>query len=212
MDAAEKIYEAFRQVTKSPIKAIVYTHNHQDHVNGAEAFLKDVDGNSSVHIWSHRSLIDIFRLTNYVTGPIIYKRAMRQFGALIERENTPNSGIGFSLNLGQKQFRSGFVPPNRFLDGAEADVTIAGLKLKLVHIPGETDDQIAVYWPEKEALFCADDVYKAFPNLYAIRGTPFAAWNCGRSRWIECTRSMPSTWFPVIPDPLWERRRSRNCC
>ena len=47
-----------------------------------------------------------------------------------------------------------------------------GLDIRLVHIPGETDDQIGVWIPSMEAFLCADDVYRAFPNLYAIRGTP----------------------------------------
>lgn len=43
--------------------------------------------------------------------------------------------------------------------------------MKIIHIPGETDDQIGVWIPESKAFLCADDIYKAFPNLYAIRGT-----------------------------------------
>ena len=49
---------------------------------------------------------------------------------------------------------------------------IPGMRLSLVHIPGETPDQIGVWIPDKKAFLCADDFYKAFPNLYAIRGTP----------------------------------------
>ncbi len=45
-----------------------------------------------------------------------------------------------------------------------------GIVLELVHAPGESPDQLAVWWEEEGALFPADNVYKAFPNLYAIRG------------------------------------------
>lgn len=65
------------------------------------------------------------------------------------------------------------VPPNKLLYTKEKDITLAGINLRLLHIPGETDDQIAVYWPDENLLFCGDDFYRAFPNLYAIRGTPF---------------------------------------
>lgn len=44
--------------------------------------------------------------------------------------------------------------------------------MTILHIPGETTDQIGVWIPDKEVLLCADDVYRSFPNLYAIRGTP----------------------------------------
>ena len=45
------------------------------------------------------------------------------------------------------------------------------MNIELVHIPGETDDQIGVWLPDKRAMCCADDIYQAFPNISAIRGT-----------------------------------------
>ena len=47
-----------------------------------------------------------------------------------------------------------------------------GIKLKLFHTPGETDDQISVWIPEWKVVMPADNIYKTFPNLYAIRGSP----------------------------------------
>ena len=48
----------------------------------------------------------------------------------------------------------------------------AGIKLTMIHIPGETKDMIGV-WLEKDKTFlCGDNLYKNFPNLYSIRGTP----------------------------------------
>ena len=45
------------------------------------------------------------------------------------------------------------------------------MNLTLIHIPGETTDQIGVWIEDKKMFLSADDIYKAFPNLYAIRGT-----------------------------------------
>ena len=36
VDAAREIYAAFRNITKLPIKAIMYTHFHADHFHGTE--------------------------------------------------------------------------------------------------------------------------------------------------------------------------------
>ena len=44
------------------------------------------------------------------------------------------------------------------------------MNVRLIHIPGETPDQIGVWLPDSKVMLPADDVYKAFPNLYAIRG------------------------------------------
>ena len=47
----------------------------------------------------------------------------------------------------------------------------AGIRLTLVQLPGETNDHLAVWMPDKKILMPGDNIYKAFPNLYAIRGT-----------------------------------------
>ena len=40
------------------------------------------------------------------------------------------------------------------------------MELQLLHAPGETDDQLMVWYPAKRTLFPADNIYKAFPNLW----------------------------------------------
>ena len=47
---------------------------------------------------------------------------------------------------------------------------IDGIKLELTRVPGETEDQIMIWLPEKKVLCCGDTYYGCFPNLYAIRG------------------------------------------
>ena len=44
--------------------------------------------------------------------------------------------------------------------------------MTLMHIPGETSDHMGIHIPSRDVFLCGDDLYKAFPNLYAIRGTP----------------------------------------
>lgn len=47
-----------------------------------------------------------------------------------------------------------------------------GLEFEVIHTPGETSDQTTVWLPIERAVFPGDNIYKAFPNLYAIRGSP----------------------------------------
>ena len=69
-----------------------------------------------------------------------------------------------------------------------------GLPMQIVHIPGETDDQIGVWLPHRKAFLCADDLYKAFPNLYAIRGTT----NRNALQWVSSIDKM----IDLEPDML----------
>ena len=62
------------------------------------------------------------------------------------------------------------IPTHTFKEKLDIN-PVKGVELTLYHAPGETNDQIIIWWPEKRILFPADNIYRAFPNLYAIRGT-----------------------------------------
>ena len=51
-------------------------------------------------------------------------------------------------------------------------IMYTGIEFTLIHTPGETDDQITVWFPGWKVALTADNIYEAFPNLYAIRGSP----------------------------------------
>ena len=61
-------------------------------------------------------------------------------------------------------------------------VLVLGLNITFIHVPGETSDHIAVWLPGRKVLLPADDIYRNYPNLYAIRGTPPAMSSTGTPR------------------------------
>ncbi|XP_060073744.1 linear primary-alkylsulfatase-like [Ylistrum balloti] len=160
-----KIMAAFRNISDKPIKAIVYTHSHADHTIGASSFIEDV--NNPPDIWAHKKVIPQMKRAFSTVNAATYTRSMRQFGALLPE--SVNAGIGLKLKYDTNSF--GLVYPNKFVSKAVTDVTMAGIPVQIIHIPGETDDQIGVWIADRKIFLCADDVYRAFPNLYAIRGT-----------------------------------------
>ncbi len=111
----------------------------------------------------------IDRVVN-VIRPAISLRSARMFGNLLPRgeDGVVNAGIGPFLDLRTVSL----IRPNLTFDD-RLEVELAGIRLELVHAPGETDDQIFVWLPEKKVLLPGDNIYKAFPNLYTIRGTPY---------------------------------------
>lgn len=97
-------------------------------------------------------------------------RGARQFGQYLQKGQHINSGIGPCLIFDANTMVEYVMPTITF--DTELEVRVQGVLLRLLHAPGETDDQIVVHLPEKRLLCAADNIYKAFPNLYAIRGTP----------------------------------------
>jgi alkyl sulfatase BDS1-like metallo-beta-lactamase superfamily hydrolase len=165
--AARAIKAEFDKITTKPVKAIVYTHNHYDHINGAEVFA----AGGTPAIYAHQLLETLIQQSNAEVGNAMRPRNLRQFGALLPDTARPNAGIGPKLVLDSGGALTYLKPTQTFADTLE--VTVAGVKIKLVHAPGETDDQIYVWLPDKKVLCAADNYYLAFPNLYAIRGTPY---------------------------------------
>src|SRR5262245_66263202 len=66
--------------------------------------------------------------------------------------------------------KTGPLPPTKTFNGERISVTIAGVRMELLHTPGETNDGRSGWLPEKRGLLTGDLFLKAFPNLYAIRG------------------------------------------
>ena len=80
-------------------------------------------------------------------------------------------GLGFTLNFDFEQ--PPVIYPTNFFELETNKLSVGGVDLEIQHSPGETDDQIIIYYPEKEVVISADNYYMRFPNLYTIRGTSY---------------------------------------
>ena len=174
-ERAEELYEDFREISEKPIVAIVYTHNHLDHLGGATVFFdKDY-----TEIYAQENII--YNLDNIATTirPIIFQRSARQFGIPLPEEEIVHQGIGGFLEIND-QSTLGLVRPTVVFD-EELIIKIDNLTFVLAHVPGETDDHLYVWIPEKKAVMVGDNFYRSFANLYAIRGTKFR----NPMEWVE---------------------------
>lgn len=180
-EAALPVKKAFSKITTKPVRGIIYTHFHSDHTGGAAVMA----GNDDPEVYSHESTEYYLNRIANITRETTYRRAMRQFGSLLPEGGLVNCGIGpeFRFNEGST---IATLAPTRTFGPAPLEMEIAGIKLILVHAPGETPDQIFIWLPQKRVLLPADNFYKSFPNLYAIRGTAYR----DVTRWVESLDAM----------------------
>ena len=167
-EAAIPVKEAFSKITAKPVKAIIFTHYHPDHTNGATIMAGDDDPD----IYAHSTTSYYMERISTITRETTYRRGMRQFGTLLPEGGIINDGIGPRLEYDESKTLGLLVPTKTFSEN-RLNLEIAGLNLTLVHAPGETPDQIFIWLPQKKVLLPADNYYKSFPNLYAIRGTSY---------------------------------------
>jgi len=170
-EIAQEILAEFDQLTDLPIEAIVYTHNHADHVFGAEIFANGRD----IGIYAHETTAAEVNKAVNIIRPILSQRSARMFGTYLDAGDNGfiNAGLGPGLGVtGPNGGSIGYLPPTKtFANRLETE--ICGRAVVLQHAPGETDDQIYVFLPDEKVLMPGDNIYKAFPNLYTIRGTSY---------------------------------------
>lgn len=61
-----------------------------------------------------------------------------------------------------------FVKPTTLYNESKVVREIDGIKIEMVRLPGEAEDQIMIWLPDEK--LCCGDYYGCWPNLYAIRG------------------------------------------
>jgi alkyl sulfatase BDS1-like metallo-beta-lactamase superfamily hydrolase len=200
VEAAREVRDAFREITDAPIAALVYTHNHADHVLGGRGLVPDGD----VPVYAHESTRSYIERVVSKLRPVVSRRADRMFGTHLPEEGPDrrvNDGIGPFLEAAHGGGTPGLLMPTHTF-GERLEVDICGVRVHLEHAPGETPDQLFVWLPERRVLMPGDNVYKAFPNLYTIRGTLYRdpmAWvhSLDRMRALRPAHLAPSHTRPV---------------
>lgn len=168
-ETARQILEEFRKISDKPIRYIIYTHGHIDHVQGTEVFMepgaeviatsdavefigKDLGWLSEFHVRSRTNqageAAEAYSLPLPVGSPI---RAIRAEGEVVYPTITFDKEYSFALG---------------------------GKKFELYHTWGETPDQLMVWLPNEEALFAGDLFCAWFPNLSTpmLESRPVKAW------------------------------------
>jgi alkyl sulfatase BDS1-like metallo-beta-lactamase superfamily hydrolase len=175
MDQATEVLAEFRKITTKPIKYIVYTHHHADHVGGTRAFASPADvASGKVTIISHDSLPAEFAQENGVIGEVMSIRAGSQYNSFLamlkpDEVQNMNSGIGpiFSYQ------KTGFLLPTKMFHD-KLDMTLCGIPMQLRYVPSEANSEICIFIPKDKILLSAEVIQDhTFPNLYTLRGANF---------------------------------------
>lgn len=191
----------FKKIADKPLAALIFTHSHGDHTRGAEVFI----GDQKPAIWGR----DIHGNETHVASSVGYVnkfRPVRQAGFLLEPEMRISNGIAIAVyptpHGGPVKFKPGqkIKPPNNFDVAAQPNrsfagdshkMTVDGVEIELHAAPGETEDQLFVWLPKEKVLCAGDNIYRSWPNLYAIRGTIYRDVN----KWVKSLSNMLE--FPI---------------
>lgn len=171
-----------QNITKKPVKTIIYTHSHPDHRGGAATFKETVE--EIIAFTAKKEPLAYYEKIQ----DILNRRGTYQHGTLLTDEEAICQGIGKREGRSQGHGQYHFLAPTTLYNEECVERTIDGVRIKLVRAPGETDDQIFIWLPDDEVICTGDNYYGVFPALYAIRGTQYR----DIATWIESLKNILS--------------------
>jgi alkyl sulfatase BDS1-like metallo-beta-lactamase superfamily hydrolase len=159
---------------RKPVKAIIYTHHHDCHVNGAAVFAQE-----HTEIIGHEDLMS--SMYSEWFGQVFPSRAdggVKMAGVLFmdapaaDAKGNPVPGWYAGYVLGGTQYLGpeGFLPPTRTIKD-DTKLAIAGVQIELIPAAGESQDVLLVWLPQKRVLIQIAILYEAFPALATMRGS-----------------------------------------
>jgi alkyl sulfatase BDS1-like metallo-beta-lactamase superfamily hydrolase len=158
-EIAVEVKKIFDSEPHGPIKYIILTHAHVDHIGGISRWKE-----AGTQIVAQRNYVEFVHYVTRLEGFFAPRNA-----AAFNRAASP---VGpWAGNFGGK------VEPTILFDESYK-FTLGGIEFDLFSTPGETPDHLTVWVPAYKAAFIGDNYYgiatpepNSFPNLYAIRGT-----------------------------------------
>ncbi|MDD6932665.1 MAG: alkyl sulfatase dimerization domain-containing protein [Eubacteriales bacterium] len=188
MDCASSRYTAaealklFRsEMGDDPIVAIVISHAHVDHYGGIEGLISPEDAadpslpldqqiaSGKTAIIVPQGFVDSVMKENVFVGSAMKRRATYQYGSFLPYGDQGRLSVGIGLTV--VQGGTGYIAPTFEITEELFETEIDGVKAVFQLTPGtESPAEMNTYFPERKALWMAENCTGTMHNLYTLRG------------------------------------------
>jgi alkyl sulfatase BDS1-like metallo-beta-lactamase superfamily hydrolase len=154
-----KQLKALKAVSDAPVRYIVLSHSHADHIGGTRYWQED-----GAEIITHADFLEEQRYLSELE-PYQYRRNRTLFPWMPAWEDRPDIAM----------MRYGGIEPTVTVGDWESyDFTLGGVAFQVIGTPGAEGADNAVLWlPEQRILFTGDffgPQFPQFPNVFTMRG------------------------------------------
>ncbi|MFC3079146.1 alkyl/aryl-sulfatase [Phenylobacterium terrae] len=174
LGSAETAKAAYELVTETlgarPVTAVVYTHSHSDHFNGAGGLVSPEDAAAGrVKVIAPEGFMEAVASENILAGPAMARRAVYQFGVFLPRG--PEGQVGAGIGPGLSRGTPALVAPNTIVTASSSRLTVDGVEMEFQLTPEtEAPAEMNIYLPGLRVLCMAENANATMHNVLTPRG------------------------------------------
>ena len=165
---------AFELVKKNlgdfPVKAVMYSHSHVDHFGGVCGIVsKEQVEEDGILIVAPEGFEEHAVSENVYAGNAMGRRASYQYGTILQGGEKGSLCIG--IGMGQSHGTTSYISPNTIISRTGQTLVIDGVIMEFQLTPGtEAPAEMNTWFPQKKALWMAENCTGTLHNLYTLRG------------------------------------------
>ena len=171
VECAKAAYELVKEnLGDYPVKAILYSHSHVDHFGGVEGIVSEEQvEEEGILIIAPEGFEEHAVSENVYAGTAMARRASYQYGTLLEPGEKGSLCIG--IGMGQSHGTTSYISPNTTITETGQRMVIDGVIMEFQLTPGtEAPAEMNTWFPQKNALWMAENCTGTLHNLYTLRG------------------------------------------
>lgn len=163
----KEMLEKIREVSDKPISAVIYSHHH--YTGGTRLFVENDHGDACA-IYGHPKIEQNRRETFLGFGRMQMRRGSIQVGQYL-----PDEGEDAAVGMTEPRYedpelnKNGHIPVTHEVADQE-EVVIDGLRARFYHVVADTDDSLAVWFPELDTVLHNAAMMRLFHPFYTLRG------------------------------------------
>lgn len=151
-----------------PVKGIIISHPHVDHYGGIKGIISEEQA-ADIPIIVPEGFQEHAVSENVYAGNAMGRRAGYQYGTILESGETGSLAIG--IGMGQSKGTVSYIMPNDTITKTGETRTIDGVEMEFQMTPGtEAPAEMNTWFPQKRALWLAENCTGTLHNLYTLRG------------------------------------------
>lgn len=170
-----------KNLGKKPIKAVIISHSHVDHFGGIKGIMTEeevADSSLTLEQQLAKGKIPIIvpeHFTEHAVSENVYagkgmgRRADYQYGVFLQPGIEGKMAMG--IGMGQSTGTVSFISPTYEIKATGEKITIDGVEMEFQMTPGtEAPAEMNTWFPQKKALWIAENCTGTLHNLYTLRG------------------------------------------